>query len=636
MSRLTDSPWMWTRNEGAPSSISGEHVLPLTALPEGMVSSATNVDLDERGIFIPRKGITTFSTVGTPPTAAINSLFTYRNGTTDELFAFTASTLNHWDGSTWASLALSDTSGFDADTMAIHYNGKVFLAYNSTQNRLHVLASGVVRRVGIGLVAAATVANTGAGTYAATLRYYKIQMRIHLNADASQARLASSELSAVVSFTPSGAGTAARITKPTTIDSSTHWTVYASGDGITFYDISGSQAVGTTTWDDTIVVANYPAASAGVAPEVGLFVPPPSARFIVSDGTRLLMAGAHETTAAAGETTPSVKRVWFTRPMGATDKGDDEAITQTTDRRYYIDIDDPANTTITGLASIGGVVYVFFTRAVWRLVPSGVDGSPYRAEQVSATVGAMRQPGIAVGGSTTGTEDAVYFVSQFSGLHRVSTARGLEWLGRDVCPRVLTSDMVEPTLEFNPVTLDLWMWMVAGGAQANPRVVSVPYLKMRGDEYHGGARIMSFAGPIHKTGVFFNGGMVFGGQTAAPAALLDSYSGLTDNGTNITATVRGPVLRLPLQRLAVEEPTLQSFGVATTVTVGLADRFAAAADARTVDLALPASSDGYIARVAGLVLSDALSVQPSLTWTGTDPGVIVEALAFPFTTREAL
>lgn len=631
MSRLTDSPWVWARNEGAIASISGEHVLPLTALPDGMVAAATNVDLDERGICIPRKGVTAFSTSGSEPTSAIQYLFSYRNGSTDELFAFTGSTMNYWNGSTWATVTLDDTSGFGRDVMAVHYNGKVFLAYDSSVNRLHVLQGGVTRRVGVGAVSKPTIADTGAGAYTATLRYYKVQQAVL----SGSVVMASSELSNAESFTPSGAGTHARVTKPTTVDDATHWRVFGSADGVTFYALNSYTAVGTTTFDDNVAPASYNTITGIVAPTAGLFVPPPSARFLVSDGVRLLMAGSHETTASTGETTPSTKRVWFTRPLGVTNAGDDEAITQTADARYYIDIDDPHNTTITGLAAIAGMVYVFFDRATWRLVPLGIDGTPYRAEQVSGAVGAISQQAICVGSTPDGTDDAVYFVSQTSGLHRISPARGLEWLGRDVLSRTLPSTITNVSLVFDPVGRDLWIFCMYGGVLQAPRAIAIPFLRPRGAEYHGGAREMSFFNGTYSTAVRFGANIVFGGETGLAAAVLDTYTGTTDNGTAIAATVYGPVLRQPLSMLAAEEPVIQTVGGTATITVGYGNRFTATSDVRTADVAVPARVDGYAARVTGLVIADAQAVQPSITHSAGQT-TIVESLAVPYTVREAL
>lgn len=110
----------------------------------------------------------------------------------------------------------------------------------------------------LGVPAAATVANTGAGAYAATLRYYKVQWYTV----AAGVVTAQSELGAVVSFTPSGTGTAARVTRPgITSTAITHWQVYGSANGTTFVAISSQIAIATTTYDDSVAPGSYSGAS---------------------------------------------------------------------------------------------------------------------------------------------------------------------------------------------------------------------------------------------------------------------------------------------------------------------------------------------------------------------------------------
>src|SRR5688572_6842257 len=81
-------------------------------------------------------------------------------------------------GAAWAAVALADAivSAAEAWLMrGVSFNGKLFLPYSSSVNRMHVWDGTSVRRMGLATPAAATVANTGAGAYAATLRYYKVQ-----------------------------------------------------------------------------------------------------------------------------------------------------------------------------------------------------------------------------------------------------------------------------------------------------------------------------------------------------------------------------------------------------------------------------------------------------------------------------
>lgn len=397
-----------------------ETMTPL-AIPEGFVVRAENVELSDSAFLVPRVGTVGASGAGTEP---IGDLFYEVDTDIFWQFSKSISLASYRNG---IAAGLTDTPAGERIACA-RYNGKTFLAYDSSVNRLHLHDGTSVRRVGLEAPAAPTVANTGAGAYAATLRYYKIQMRIHKNADASQARLATSELGPALSFTPSGAGTAARITKPTTIDGATHWTVYASADGVNYYEITGGLAIATTTYDDTYAPSVY-AGNLAIAPEAGLFVPPPSAKFLASNGERLFMAGAHETTATSTQTAVSNRRVWFTRPLGATDRGDDESITQTAASRYWVDLDNVDGSEITGLAStLDGAVYAFTKTSTWRLSDTGSADAPIRADRVGGDVGAYDHWLITTADSDNAS--MVYFLAA-DGPYRYSPSTGMQWIGED-------------------------------------------------------------------------------------------------------------------------------------------------------------------------------------------------------------
>jgi hypothetical protein len=82
---------------------------------------------------------------------------------------------------TWADVTVDDAiSTKPQDVVGVTLNGKRFMAYDSTQDRLHVydpnLASPRVRRVGLATPAAPTAADTGgAGAYAAVQRWYRVR-----------------------------------------------------------------------------------------------------------------------------------------------------------------------------------------------------------------------------------------------------------------------------------------------------------------------------------------------------------------------------------------------------------------------------------------------------------------------------
>lgn len=529
----------YRQNLGAVSTMSR------LAIPPGFSYTSTNAVPSDDVFVRSRRGMSEMSLTSGPSTGILY-LFTERTGGTEYLWAHSsASSFHRYNGSSWSSVALSDSWG-SGTAMACAYNGKVFWAYDSDQNRLHVSTSGgAMRRVGIGAVSAPAVANTGAGAYAATGRYYKIQMRLY----SGSVVVASSELSPYTGFIPSGAGTAAQVARPTVIDSATHWVVYGSEDGITFYDISGAIAVATTTYNDSAAPSTYSASTnSGVAPEAGLFVPPPSCKFLASNGERLVMAGAWETSASSGETTPSNRRVWFTRPLGATDKGDDESVTQTASSRYYLDIDNEDGSSITGLASaMDGAVFVFTATSIWRLSDTGQADQPFRADRVSATVGALLQKSITF--ADAGGLSALYFVGK-DGPYRYSASNGVEWIGEDQFDRGLVSTLTIGTMVcgYDPrARLVYYGQQPYNASLAQARVLRPDYMRSQDGVLRGGWALHEYAhntaGLISAAATYGNeivlgGYLTAGGISPLNPTILRPNDDGDDDGTAFTTTVR--------------------------------------------------------------------------------------------------
>lgn len=528
----------YRQNLGAVSTMSR------LAIPPGFSYTSTNAVPSDDVFVRSRRGMSEM-TLTSGPSQYIGYLFTERTGGTEYLWAKSGTTTFHrYNGATWSSVSPSDTLSGNGDVMACAYNGKVFWAYDSDKNRLHVSTDGgAMRRVGVEASAAPTVADTGAGAYAAILRYYKVQFRI---LSGSQV-IASSELSASVSFTPLGTGTAARITKPTTPDSATHWVIYVSPDDVTYQESSfGNIAVGTTTFDDVFNPTDYQGYPQ--APLVGLFVPPPSAKFLATNGERLVMAGSWETTAASTETAPSNRRVWFTRPLGATDQGDDEAITQTTDSRYYLDIDNEDGSSITGLASaMDGAIFVFTATSIWRLSDTGQADQPFRADRVSATVGAPYQKSITY--ADAGGLSALYFVGK-DGPYRYSASNGVEWIGEDQFDRGLVSSFTIPTMVcgYDPRSrLVYYGQQPFTASRAQARVLRPDFMRSQDGVLRGGWALHEYvnntAGLISGVATYNNeialgGYLTLGGVNPLNPAILRPNDDGDDDGTAFTTTVR--------------------------------------------------------------------------------------------------
>jgi hypothetical protein len=257
-----------------------------------------------------------------------------------------------------------------------------------------------VRRVGLIVATAPTVAQMGAGAVSFT-RYYRMRNAVQSGGVTVRRSEASSSVSITIA---SRAGVT--VTKGAVSgDGETHWEVEAaSASSGPWYRIA-TVAVGTSTYDDTSASISTTDLSA----DAGLYVPPPSAKYLVSDGAVLLMAGAWETSASTGQTTPYQNRVWFTRPLGASDVSDDEAIPNTSSQKNWIDVGDAGP--ITGLIGpVYGEIYVFKASSLYKLVPTQDDTTPYARVLVSTAYGCVDQRVIAEG--DLGGVPAVYFADQ--------------------------------------------------------------------------------------------------------------------------------------------------------------------------------------------------------------------------------
>lgn len=328
----------------------------------------------------------------------------------------------------WQTITLDDViTDLFQEVSFCTLNGKLFMGYKSAVDRLHVFdpAVNAVRRVGlVAPTAPPTVANTGAGTYAATLRYYRTRV-IQLSGTTVVRK---SDPSEEVSFTPSGTGTAARITMAgAPNERETHWEVEVSLDNLEWFVLAGTEgldppiAIATTTYDDDTPTADYLDLTTAV--ETGFFTVATSVRYLASDGNRLLMAGSF---AATGLTS----RIWNSAVLGALDQGDDERIISTDDIKGYVDINEKDGGRITALSlPVDGSVYAFKYRQTWRGTPTGNPDAPYIFKKISEAVGCVFFKTLVIAEDDRGNP-ILGFLS-YKGPYRIGIV-GLEYTGRDV------------------------------------------------------------------------------------------------------------------------------------------------------------------------------------------------------------
>lgn len=459
---------------------------PPMALPANQCVDALNVDWKDATLARKRGGADAVAlTGGTAFDTAVVMLIRHVPGgdeTLAELWGIdrngaTVLVKRLTGGTSWADVTLSDAiavaTGYDV--VGATLNGKLFLAHDSAVDRLHVydpnLGTPRVRRVGFATPAAPTAADTGAGAYAAVLRYYRVRW-LQLNGTTVARR---SEAGASVSFTPSGTGTAARVTQPAVAsEQETHWEVEASTDNAAFFRLS-QVAIATTTYDDSAATTTY--ANNTASAQAGAHTRPTSWRYILADGNRLLGAGAFETSGARNS------RVWFTPVLGSADQGDDERIPDTTTQKNWVDLNENDGGFITGLGGpINGVPYVFKYRQVWRLRPTGDVAAPYLPRKIRDDIGAVTHRSIAVGEDQLG-RPALYFMSH-RGPYRITADGEVEYLGRDnevmwrsmnlgtnAIPTVTSISLFYPDLH------QWWVWIATTS--------TVPTVKMMFDVQRG-------------------------------------------------------------------------------------------------------------------------------------------------------
>lgn len=431
--------------------------------PDNRCKEALNVDFFRSSVARKRGGAANLSlTGGTAWTGVVSSIFSHLpspDQTLRELWgiddAATPALKRLAGGTAWADVAMSDacqTKPWEVNWCS--FNGKLFVAYNSSVNRLHEWDGTSFIRSGLDKSSVPTVADTGAGTYAATIRYYKVRWVTIV----SSAVIRSGDLSAAVSFTPSGTGTHARLTQPTAPgESETHWEVYGSPDNANFFRLA-QVLEATTTYDDNTNPAAY---SGTLAPDAGAFTAAPSAKYLLAIGKRMLMAGAWETAAGNGHT-PKANRFWWTSPLGATDNGDDERVSNSSTIKAYDDVDED----ITGLGGpINGSAFIFSYYGMWKAVETPVVNNPFKTFRIAGALGTIQHKTIVKAVDEKG-EHCLYWLSSVGPCRFGSN--GFELCNEDIADiwdgvNLGASNVVAHGVH-HPDKHQIWWWIATGSS----------------------------------------------------------------------------------------------------------------------------------------------------------------------------
>lgn len=632
---------------------------PPLAVPDDQAVEMLNVDRWDGMLGRKRGGSDLVTqTGGTAFSSGIQSLFRHVPGadeTAAELWgidgAATPIVKRMAGGTSFANVTLKDAIATrPQDATAVTLNGKLFVAYDSTQDRLHAWDGSTLRRVGLATPAAPTVANGATlGAYAATLRYYRVRWVDIVGA----VRVRRSEPSPSVSFTPDGAHAFARITQPTPPnEGETHWEIEVSTDNATFYiyagdgagSISGPIAIGTTTGDDAQPVASISAY--GLSAVAGTFSLPTSAKYLVTDGNRLLLAGAWE---SGGKNS----RVWYTPVLGSLDQGDDERIPNTTNQKNYLDLNENDGGGITGLAVLNGVPIAFKYRQIYRLTPTGDVGTPYLPKRLIDGIGCVAHKSIAIGEDEVG-RPALYFASHRGAYRLVLSAAGfaLQYLGRDNEDLIINlgATTVVAHSVYYPAKHQWWLWFATGSNNDPDTLLVFDPLLGEVDQdgrvrkgwfrWSGDLAIMRCACLCANTlGASMSRDLKpYSGYTSGTLIYKADTSNTQDANTSFQAYVKTkPIAAAPLGTNAgvSDALLLAEVGSGVTITLTLDRDYGLETRTSTVLLTASASETRTLKKFEGSAMSGAGTIQAQIgDGSALATAWVLDALVLPTTTQE--
>jgi len=461
---------------------------PPWAIGDTEVVDAVNVDWYQTRLGVKRNGEATvtvsFSSGG--PMTNVMSLYRHVPGTnegaaelwiTDDQTAGARKLARMAGATTFAEVTKKDpmtAAAPFADVCSTSTNAKHVMAYESAVDRLHLWDGATMRRAGLGAPTGNAVADQGGGAYAAVIRYYRTRWTEQVGG----ITVRRSEPSPISTFTPSGGGTAARVSRSAApAEGETHWELEASTDGVTFYRIA-TIVIATTFYDDSAATTTYNLSP--LSQLTGTYTVQKSYRFIAADQNRLLGFGSFTAT-------DKQSRIEYSAVLGSLDVGDIERVDTTVG--WYADLDEADSGVPTGLGGpCNGAFLAFKERQTWLGTPTGNVDRPYNWAAISKSVGALSQQSIVRGEDESGNP-AIYWMS-LRGAYRWGV-RGLEYIGYGVEDLLLgPSDTIRlVTLALGPLAhscyyqdkRQVWFWVAVN---SNPS--AVPYALLKYDIASGG------------------------------------------------------------------------------------------------------------------------------------------------------
>lgn len=293
---------------------------------------------------------------------------------------------------------------YNIDTEAL--NSKLFVAYRSSVDRMHVWDGTNLRRAGLGEPNPPTVANTVPGGTYATARYVRIRVARIVGTTV----VSMSEPSTTVTHTPPGTKDGIVITQPVALpgEGETHWIIELSTTNVLFYQVE-TLIIATTTYTDTTAFAAGYADQGPQSAQAGDFDLIPSFKYVATDGDRLVMGG-HFTDESLMSTiawTPAAND-----PLGA----NDERLPLDVDNTKSLD--STAGGPLTGICSSDfGTWYAFKFQRIYRMMRTSDVQNAYDVICLSTIRGAIE--GSICAGYTEDGSSCIYFLDPFMGPSRV-------------------------------------------------------------------------------------------------------------------------------------------------------------------------------------------------------------------------
>lgn len=368
----------------------GQNEDPPTSIADDQCVTARNVEFWQSMLGERRLGSRAIDLTGSPFTGCSRIVWSHRHlPTTDPadaqlwLLGITdpSTVVLGYKDTTWHTVSMTDAltvdgvSEYQVQGQTLH--GKLFLAYNSSVDRLHVWDGTSLRRTGLAEPAAApTAADAGSGSLSG-VRYY----RVRFIEKSGSTILRRSEPSDALTFTPSGSGASVTVTRPAVIsEGETHWELEASLDDANYY-VRATTAIATTTATDNTAFASGYATAYDLSEDIGDYELFPSVRYLTAEQDRLMGGGSFEQSALAS-------RVCWSPVYADPGVGNDERIPL--DTTNYLDLDNFDGGPLTGLsATVNGYVYATKLSHTYRLKRRGVRTQAYEAIPLTKQRGAI-------------------------------------------------------------------------------------------------------------------------------------------------------------------------------------------------------------------------------------------------------